>query len=192
MAAARKARDVALLDALESLTPEAFEGDAWRIVRQGRDPLLGYSAGARWDPPNGFDVIYASLAPNGAMAEIFFHLNRAPVFPSRQIYRIHRIAVNTRRTLRLADLSALARLDMDIDRYGEVDYREVPTRTQEIGDAAYFLSFDGLIVPSARHDGANLVLFMDRIDDPASDLVVRESQTVDWSDWRRRQRDQPS
>jgi hypothetical protein len=37
-------------------------------------------------------------------------------------------------------------------------------RTQAIGDAAYFLGFDGLIVPSARSRFLNFVLFDTRID----------------------------
>ena len=191
MAAARRARDITLLDALESLAPEAFEGDAWRIVRRDRDPLLGYPAGARWDPPDAFDVIYTALDPDGARAEVFFHLNRAPVFPSRTVYLLHTIRVRTRRTLRLADLGKLARLDVEIDRYDEVDYRVIPTRTQEIGDAAHFLGFDGLIVPNARYDCANLVLFVDRIN-INEDLCIHESVAVDWNDWRRRQAERPA
>jgi RES domain-containing protein len=180
----RKVRDPDLLDALEALTAEAFEGEVWRIVRQGRDPLLGYPAGARWDPPGGFDVLYTALRADGARAEIYFHLNRAPVFPSGTTFLLHRIDVRTRRTLRLADLGALAALGVDVGRYAEVNYRQVPTRTQEIGDAAFFLGFDGLIVPSARYAGDNLVLFLDRLE-PERDLAVLESAPVDWEAWRR-------
>lgn len=181
----RKARDVELLDALEALEPEAFEGDAWRIVREGRDPLQGYRAGARWDPPGGFDVIYTALNPDGARAEIFYHLNKAPVFPSRTVYLLHTIKLRTRRSLKLANLGALAALGVDTGRYGEVDYRTVPTRTQEIGDAAHFLGFDGLIVPSARYDCHNLVVFMDRVEPDGTILV--QSTPVDWKAWRQRE-----
>ena len=182
MASGRKARDVELLDALESLTPEPFEGDVWRIIREGREPLQGYPAGARWDPPGVFDVLYTALDPDGARAEVFFHLNRAPVFPSRTAYFLHRIKVQARKTLRLADMDALAGLKVDAERYSELDYM----RTQAIGDAAHFLGFDGLIVPSARWGSQNLVLFMDRLD-PNDPLVVTRSEPVDWPAWRTRQ-----
>ena len=181
----RKARDVELLDALEALPTESFEGDVWRILRDGRDPLLGYRPGARWDPPGGFDVICTALEADGARAEIFYHLNRAPVFPSNAVYLLHGIRLRTQRTLRLADLKALAALGVDTGRYGETDYRTIPMRTQEIGDAAHFLGYDGLIVPSARYDGDNLVLFADRVE--PDELNLFQSIQIDWKAWRQRE-----
>ncbi len=183
MAGGRQARDVDLLDALEALDAEPFDGEVWRIVREGRDPLQGYPAGARWDPPGEFDVLYTSCEPDGARAEIFFHLNRAPVFPSRTIYLLHTLRAHTRKTLRLADTGALATLNIDTEHYADLDY----TRMQAIGDAAHFLGFDGLLVPSARWECLNLVLFVDRIDANGG-LVAGKSETVDWRAWRDRPR----
>jgi len=174
----RRARDVELLDALDAQQGVSFEGQVWRIAIEGRDPLQGYPADARWDP-GFFDVIYASLAREGALAEIHFHLSRQPVFPSKLIWIIHRISVRTVRTLRLADVTALEALGVRADQYGDLDYR----RTQEIGDAAYFLGFDGLVVPSARWACLNLVLFTDRF--APEDLAVEQSEVVDWTAWRR-------
>ena len=180
MTGGRKARDVDLLDALDALDREPFVGEVWRIVRQGRNPLQGYRAGARWDPPGVFDVIYTSFEPDGARAEIFFHLMRAPVFPDRAVYLLHRLGVRMRKTVRLADMSALAALKVDIARYSELDFPQ----TQAIGDAAHFLGFDGLIVPSARWDCQNLVIFTDRVD-PKDDWVVGAGDPVDWKAWRK-------
>jgi hypothetical protein len=78
----------------------------------------------------------------------------------------------------MADISALATLGMAPERYGDLSYE----RSREIGDAAYFLGFDGLIVPSARWPCQNLVLFMDRI--APDDLSVVASEPLDWSNWR--------
>ena len=174
---ARRARDLGLLDALDAQEGVAFEGSVWRIVRQGRDPLQGSPAGARWDPAL-FDVIYTSLARDGALAEIYFHLSRQPVFPSKLVSVLHRISVRTTRTLRLGDLAALEPLGVATARYGDLNY----SRTQEIADAAYFLGFDGLVVPSARSSGQNLVLFTDRF--APGDLAVETSEGVDWAAWR--------
>jgi hypothetical protein len=55
-------------------------------------------------------------------------------------------------------------------------------RSQEIGDAAAFLGFDGILAPSARWQCQNLVIFTDRVE-PA-DLTVVHSEPVDWDDWR--------
>ena len=176
--AERRARDRELLDALDAHKGIAFDGDVWRIVRQGRDPVQGSAAGARWDPAL-FDVIYSSLAREGALAEIHFHLSRQPVFPSKLVSVLYRISICTKRTLKFADMAALESVGVAAATYGDLDYR----RTQEIGDAAFFLGFDGLMAPSARWACPNLVLFTDRFS-PA-DFTVRQSDIVDWPEWRR-------
>lgn len=178
MAAGRRARDVELLDALEAHEGVSFEGDVWRIVRDERDPLQGYPAGARWDPGT-FDVIYTSLAREGALEEIHFHLTRQPVFPSKIRSVLHRIAVRTQHTLRLADLETVEALGVSRDSFASLNY----ARSQEIGDAASFLGFDGILAPSARWNCQNLVIFTDRFG-PA-DFTVVESEPVDWDAWRR-------
>jgi RES domain-containing protein len=177
----RVARDLALLDLLDAHAGVAFAGDVWRIVRAERDVLQGYAAGARWDPGT-FDVLYASLARDGALAEIHFHLSRQPVFPSKMRSVLHRLTVRTQRTLRIADLAALEALGVSRETYPTLSY----ARCQEIGDAAQFLGFDGILAPSARWDCHNLVLFLDRIEPDA--LRVEESEAVDWAAWRERVR----
>lgn len=173
----RRARDPDLLDVLDAHEGVAFEGDVWRIVREGRDPLQGYPAAARWDPGT-FDVLYTSLEREGALSEIYFHLSRQPVFPSKIRSVLHRIAVKTERTLRLADLAALEALGVSRESYSGLSY----DRTQEIGDAAAFLGFDGILAPSARWPCQNLVLFLDRF--APHDFAVVESEAVDWTAWR--------
>ena len=41
-----------------------------------------------------------------------------------------------------------------------------------------------MLVPSARYDGRNLVLFTERIDDSVTISVVR-TEAVDWTSWRK-------
>ncbi len=174
----RRARDLELLDALEAHEGVSFEGDVWRIVRDERDPLQGYPAGARWDPGT-FDVIHTSLAREGALEEIHFHLTRQPVFPSKIRSVLHRISVRTKHTLRLADIEAVEALGVSRETYAGLTY----VRSQEIGDAAAFLGFDGILAPSARWQCQNLVIFTDRFQ-PA-DLTVVDSEPVDWDAWRK-------
>lgn len=175
----RRARDLELLDLLDTHQGVPFEGEVWRIVREDREPLLGYPAGARWDP-GSFDVLYTSLEREGALEEIHFHLSRQPVFPSKIRSRLHRISVRTQRTLRIADLGELDALGVAPETYGSLSYE----RTQEIGDAAAFLGFDGLLAPSARWPCQNLVLFTESF--APADLSVAASEPVDWDDWRKR------
>ena len=172
-------RDPALLDALDSFRRVSYTGETWRAVRAGRDPLQGSASGGRWDPTL-FDVLYTSLAPDGAVAEIHFHLSHQPVFPSKIRYRLHRIKVRTAKTLRLPTLDAMVPLGVDPARYREILYEP----TQAIGDAAYFLGFDSIIAPNARWSCNNLILFTDQI--APANLQIIESSEVNWTEWRKK------
>lgn len=168
-----------MLDALEAMDPEPFQGSVWRVASRGRDPVRGSAAAGRWSP-NGGDVLYTSLERAGALAEIGYRLSLEPVWPSRVQHDVHRIKARTERTLRFADLRSLAPLGIDPARYGSFDY----AATQALAAAAYFLEFDGLIVPSARSPALNLAVFLQRL--PAEGaLAVEETQPVDWAAWRR-------
>jgi RES domain-containing protein len=179
MAGERKPRDPALLDALDAFDRVRFTGETWRAVRSGRDPLQGSAAGGRWDPTT-FDVLYTSLAADGAVAEIHFHLSRQPVFPSRIKFGLHRIRVKTAKTLKLPDLNSMVPLGVDPARYREILYEP----TQAIADAAYFLGFDSIIAPNARWTCNNLTLFTDQI--APADIEVIDSSNVNWAEWRKK------
>jgi hypothetical protein len=173
--------DAGLIDALEGRSTERFIGDVWRVTRAGRDALLGSAAPGRWSPGDEQLVLYTSLEPEGALAEIGFRLSLEPVWPSRFAHDIHCITVRTERTLRFADVTALTPMGVDPARWPGFEYAS----TRSIASAAHFLAFDGLIVPSARAACANLVVFLDNLG-PETLLSVRHSEKVDWSSWRKR------
>ncbi|MBV8119117.1 MAG: RES domain-containing protein, partial [Alphaproteobacteria bacterium] len=70
MAVGRRIHDRALLDVLETIDPEPFRGEVWRVARKGRDPLRGSVAHGRWSPNAEFEVLYTSVERDGALAEI--------------------------------------------------------------------------------------------------------------------------
>ncbi len=181
----RKVRDHALLDTLEASTATDFEGAVWRVVRGDRDPLLSSAPGGRWDDGT-FDVLYTSLEPDGALAELHFHVMRGqPVFPSKMEFRLYELSVVLRRALQLVDTESLEAFGLEATKYGSLEYerkQEEYPRMQEIGEAAHFLEFDGLVVPSARWKCQNLVVFTDRIP-PEALSMVREHGPVDWDAW---------
>ncbi|SRR6266851_5186202 len=172
--------DRVVLDALAALDPEPFRGGVWRVTRRGREPLQGAAASGRWSSSGEFEVLYTSLERDGALAEIGYRLSLEPVWPSRIEHEIHAIDVAAERVLRFVDTASLAPLGVDIARYRSFDYGA----TQSIAAAAHFLEFDGLVVPNARFDCANLVIFVER----APGLMLIESQPVDWEAWRKRRR----
>jgi hypothetical protein len=179
----RRARDLHLLDHVDAYPRRPYAGLLWRVVREGRDPLQGGRAVSRWC--NGqFDVLYTSLEREGAIAEIYALLGLQPVFPSKIAFQVHRLRVAVQQSHHLADLPTLARLGVDTDRYQERDY----TKTQDIADAAFFLGFDGLFVPSARWSCTNAVLFTERIEPACLSIDATEPGPIDWRSWRRRTR----
>ncbi len=184
MAVGRTRRDKGLLDALEAIAPVPCSAPVWRVVQQGRDPVQCSRSGGRWDDER-FDVLYTAQTKAGAIAEMRFHLMRGqPVFPSRLVCHLYEIDLALKRKLKLADMAALARLGLDTARFGQLSYQqkraEYP-RSQDIGEAAHFLGFDGLLVPSARHDCANVVVFCDRV--PVNAMSIRKDHgPVSWEE----------
>jgi RES domain-containing protein len=180
-------RDSGLIDALEALSARPFKGTAWRVVREGRDPTQCSAPGGRWDDGT-FDVLYTSLERNGALAEMEFHLRRGqPVFPSKVRYTLHEIEIELSSVLHFPDLDSLSALGLDTSQYGQLSYVErlrEYVRTQEIAEVAHFLDRDGLIIPNARWNCANLTVFCDRAG-PDATAVTRPHGIVDWVEWQR-------
>ncbi|MBA3878998.1 MAG: RES domain-containing protein [Sphingobium sp.] len=151
----------------------------WRVVRQGRDVLDGSRGSGRWNTAD-MSVLYGAAERDGALAEINFHLSRGQsVFPSRMRHDLFELAAKARQTLVLADMAQLGALGVEESRYREMLY----DRTQQIGAAAAFLGFDGMIVPSARWACQNIVLFLDAIN--LEEVRTVSSEPVDWQAWRR-------
>jgi RES domain-containing protein len=179
----RRARDLRLLDQLDAHPRRSLGGTLWRVSRQGRDPLQGGRSLSRWC--NGeFDVLYTSLERDGAVAEVHALLTLQPVFPSKIAFHAHKLTIVAEAMLHLADLTSLETLGVETDKYIEREYG----KTQDIADAAFFLGFDGLIVPSARWPCANAVLFTERIPPAALALQTTEEDPVNWVEWRKHHR----
>lgn len=174
----RRALDDRLLDLVGAIEGSSFDGTMWRVVRTGRDVLDGSRGSGRWNTSQ-MPVLYGAADRDGAIAEINFHLSRGQsVFPSRMRHDLFELAVKSQHTLVLADIQQLKQLGVDDSRYRELLY----TRTQEIGAAAAFLGFDGMIVPSARWNCQNIILFLDAIN--LEEVRTISSEPVDWTAWR--------
>jgi hypothetical protein len=180
-----KPREQRLLDALEALPRTAFKGKVWRVVREGRDPAQCSAAGGRWDD-GSFEVLHTACERDGALCEMYFHLLRGqPVFPSKLRFTLFELEVQTAATLSLPGLPNLTALGLDISRYSQLSYaervQEYPS-TQQLGEAAHFLDFDSLNVPSARYAGQNLVLFCARLA-PDAINVTHNHGLIEWRGW---------
>jgi RES domain-containing protein len=181
----RAPRPQALLDAIEAEVPVSFEGDLWRVVREGRDPLQPSRAGGRWDD-SSFDTLYTSSERDGAIAEAWFHAARGqPIPPSKPGRRVHRIEARLARVLDLSASGLLASFGVDMSQYGRLSYfergGEYPT-TQQIGEAAFFYEFEAIVVPNARWPTSNVVILTENA--PMRELSADVGEVVDLAAWR--------
>lgn len=164
--ARRPVRDRRLLDELEAIGRGPYSGTVWRSVREGRDPLVCWRSGGRWDDGT-FDVLYTSETRIAAIEERRFHLYRGqPIAPSRVRYELFELGVTLEAVMRFDTLERLAALGLDAPAYGRLSYlqrtREYP-RSQEIAEACRFLGADGILAPSARApDSSNLIVFCEQ------------------------------
>lgn len=165
MAIRRRIRDLELVDALDRLERTSFDGNAWRVVSDGRDPIDPSRAGGRWDL-GSTDVLYTSLERDGAIAELAYYMSLLPIKPSRKKYACHELRVKLSSVICVPTIAELVDLGVDMKRY----YERLYERTAEIGDAAAFLGCNGLIIPSARSTALNLVIFIESI--AVSDLAA--------------------
>ena len=175
-------RDQALLDALENRPQAPYAGTVWRSVREGQDPTQCWRSGGRWDDRT-FDVLYTSETRDGAVEERRFHLFRGqPIPPSKVRYELFALRVRLAAVITFEDLAALQAVGMNTSRYGQASYVEKDTeypRSQEVAEACYFLGADGILVPSARHDSRNLIVFCEQDTDP--DIAeIRNHGILDW------------
>ena len=158
-------RDNALLDAIERLPQKPYSGTVWRSVGMGRTPTDCWRSGGRWDDRT-FDVLYTSETSEGAIKERRFHLFMGqPIPPSRLNYELYELTVQLERVIDISTLTALEAIGMSTGDYGRASYtdkeQEYPP-SHAIAEACFFLGADGILVPSARHDSFNLVVFCEQ------------------------------
>jgi RES domain-containing protein len=146
----------ATVAALQRLSPMRWTGVVFRHMFAGLPPERENTAGARWNPPRT-PAIYTSLARETAIAEAEYSISLQPLRPraKRTIYRI-RLTLSS--VLDLSDWDMLKSLGLDRESFAPGVYGP----TQSIGGAVEWLEHDGLLAPSARAGGINLVIFSNR------------------------------
>ena len=165
--------------------PITLNQTLWRAVHENRDPCQCSKPGGRWDD-ECVEVLYTSAERDGALAEMYFHLRKGqPVIPSKVAYRLYELQLNLDGLVDLTDKNSLSELGVDIARYGKLTYANKNMEyqpTQQIGEAAHFLGFNGILVPNARWNCNNVVLFCDRITPDQLD-ELQDHGVIDWKKW---------
>lgn len=109
--------------------------------------------GARWNPA-GVPAIYCSLDRATALAEGDYAISVQSLRPTAK-RTIYKLRVSLKRVVDLSPAAILRELGLSEDELSSTDH----TACRTIGGAVEWLEHDGMIVPSARSSGCNLVIF---------------------------------
>jgi len=169
-------RDIyARLDALE---PAAWDGLAFRhsSLRYDTARVLNgdgaRQAGGRWNPEESFRTVYLSEEPETVFEE--FLRSIGPGRDPRALAKTRVLWQARVRADNLVDLRTVANRRL-VGLPARFDY-EVPRELcQEIGEAAYYVRYKGILAPSAAREGAiNIIVFPDYLEDRDVFEVVTE------------------
>jgi RES domain-containing protein len=116
-------------------------------------PFLINTRGARWNPPE-VGTIYTSLERDGAIAEADHRISLESFRP-RAKRTVFELGVELANVLDLSSRDLLATFGVGEAELSSLNFAPC----QLIGGAAAWVGHDGLLVPSARHPGSNLVIF---------------------------------
>lgn len=165
--------DQQTIAALEALQSVPWTGTVFRHMFGSFLPERENVSGARWNPPET-PAIYTSLDRNTAIAEADFYINLQPLRP-RARRNIYRIEVTLTSVLNLSDWNMLRSLGVERQTFDSSDY----AGCQMVGGTAEWLGYDGILVPSARARGSNLIIFPNRRKPGYTFAVVDSEELAD-------------
>jgi RES domain-containing protein len=163
-----------LLARIEAAPASPWSGRAYRHMVNDFPPTLQNTAGARWNPRD-VAAIYASLERDAALAEANHRLSLEPLRPRVSRRTIYELRVELADVVDLSATGALADVGVGDEQLRDFDF----SVCQLVGGAVAFLGHDGLIVPSARFSGLNLVIFPTALQADAQLEVVAEEDVTD-------------
>ena len=158
-----------LLDRLQAAAASPWQGRAFRHMFADYPPDAENTRGARWNPAE-VAAVYTSLTRDGVIAEANHQIALQPL-PPRVKRTVYEIDIALTSVVDLTGSEALVSLDLASDDIAGDDM----TACQQIGGAAAWLGRDGVLVPSARSDAVNLVIFAaNREPDTRFDVLASE------------------
>jgi len=144
-----------LKEILAGFQSKEWEGDVYRYMLADNSPERENVRGARWNPPQ-VAAIYTSLQRETAIAEVEYRLKLEPCSLRPDIRKtIYRIKIKITSLIDLSDDNSLKKVGIDREKLSNVDY----SICQCVGGCIEWLEHDGLLVPSVRDEGTNLVIF---------------------------------
>lgn len=164
--------DPRIAEALWKLPTTSVPDRVWKHSFGSQTPTAPNTKGARWNP-RGVPVVYLAVERETALAEGRHLMAQQPqaIWKQRQIQELEVAGLTN--VLDLRDRGILRRLGVSETQLRSTDFGAC----QLIGGTAEWLGYDAMLVPSARADGTNLVIFERRTGE-AFDLTVRKSEAI--------------
>lgn len=153
----------------------AWEGPAYRFTSlpyASRGDLVSGAGsrlnGGRWNPPGHFNCVYTSLDPHTALEESYAAMDKYGISRSKARPRVQvAITLRLQLVLDVTPSAILRKIGVTRSELNQIDWEEDQragreSLTQAIGRLAWLERLEGIIVPSSRAKGKNLVLFPGR------------------------------
>lgn len=172
-----------LVGAIDAIGRTRWSGQTFRYTNARREPLSGEGArrfGGRYNPRDLFPTIYLAQPVQACMRELDQaaenqHLTVERLLTVPQV--LHTIEVSEIEVLDLTVLATQAFLSLE-----DADLTGDHTACQEVGHAAWFLEFHGVLAPSAVGAGITLALFEHST--PPNCITVRSTEQLDFNLYR--------
>lgn len=118
-------------------------------------------------------MLYTSVSRDGALAEADHLISQYSIPPSvsRNVAYLH---VELEKVVDLTVDNRLIRLGVDLTSY-TVDAGRCP----EIGAAVNLIEYQGILAPSARYQGNNLMIFTERLNDNCT-LKINSTEVLNY------------
>jgi RES domain-containing protein len=131
------------------------------------------TSGARWNAPE-VPAIYTSLSREVVLAESEHQIAMQPLRPKAR-RTVYTIGVRLSSVLDISDPAVLHSLSLSADALADVDLEGC----QKVGSSVERLGHDGLLVPSIRARGLNLIIFPNRQVEGTYKFEVIGSEVID-------------
>jgi RES domain-containing protein len=135
-------------------------------------------AGGRWHPIGAFEVVYASLDPETALAESLAHFRRFGWADRDAMPKtLNAVVAKLQRVLDLTDGRIRQRLGISENRilkepWWEREALDEEALTQAVGRIAWEFGLEGLLVPSAARKGGKGIAYFPEYKLPLSTLEI--------------------